>query len=153
MTETPKTVLITGASAGIGLATAKTFLDAGWNLVLNARDAVRLAEAAADLDAPDRVALVPGDVGDPSIGRRMVEAARTRFGGVDALINNAGVFSPKPFLEVEPDELDRFLRINLKGTFFTSQAAIAAMRKRGGGVVVNVGTVLAEHAIGGFPAN
>ncbi len=82
----------------------------------------------------------------------MVDAALEKFGRVDVLVNNAGVFATMPFLEVEESDLDRFLSINFKGTYFTSQAAIAAMQAQGGGAVINVGSVLVNHAIGGVPA-
>ena len=147
-----RTVLITGASTGIGFAAARAFLARGANLVLNSRDDGRLQAAFRALGEPSGVALVPGDVSDRAVGRRMVDAALEAFGRVDVLVNNAGVFAPKPFLEVEEADLERYLAVNLKGTFFTSQAAIAAMLKTGGGAIVNVGTVLTGHAIGGFPA-
>ncbi len=73
---------------------------------------------------------------------------------MDVLINNAGVFQPKPFLEVDEEHLDWFLNINLKGTYFSSQAVIRQMLKQGeGGVIINIGTVLVDHAIDGFPAS
>ncbi len=152
MSKQIETVLITGASTGIGLAVARAFLDRGSNLVLNSRNSGRLEAAYETLGRPDNVVLVAGDVSDKTVGQRMVEAALERFGRVDVLVNNAGVFSPKPFLEVEEADLDRYLAINLKGTYFTSQAAIAVMRDQGGGAVINVGTVMVDHAIGGFPA-
>lgn len=145
-------VLITGASTGIGRALAQHFHERGHRVVLNSQDPGRLERAVRELGDAQRVAAVKGDVGDAETGRRLVAVARERFGRVDTLINNAGVFAPKPFLEVEESDLDRFLGTNLKGTFFTTQAAVRAMLETGGGCVLNIGTVLVEHAIAGFPA-
>ncbi len=153
MPNQKETVLITGASTGIGFAVARAFLDRGSNLVLNSRDSGRLEAAYAALGRPDNVLLVAGDVSDKAVGQRMVDAALEKFGRVDVLVNNAGVFSPKPFLDVEEADLDRYYAINLKGTYFTSQAAIPAMQAQGGGAIINIGTVLVDHALGGFPAS
>ena len=153
MSNSNDTVIITGASTGIGLATARAFLARGANLVLNSRNSERLEAAYDELGRPDNIVLVAGDVSDKAVGRRIVEQALAKFGRVDVLVNNAGVFSPKPFLDVEEADLDRYLAINLKGTYFTSQAAIPAMQAQGGGAVINVGTVLVDHAVGGFPAS
>ncbi len=152
MSNRTETVLVTGASTGIGFAVARAFLDRGYNLVLNSRDPGRLEAAYDALGRPDNAVLVAGDVGDKAVGQRMVDAALDKFGRVDVLVNNAGVFSPKPFLDVEEADLDHFLSINFKGTYFTSQAAIAAMQAQGGGTVINVGSALVNHAIGGVPA-
>ncbi len=152
MSKQTETALITGASTGIGRATARTFLDQGYNLVLNSRDSGRLDAAYEALGRPDNAVLVAGDVSDKAIGQKMVDTALEEFGRVDVLVNNAGVFSPKPFLDVEEADLDHYYAINLKGTYFTSQAAIPAMQVQGGGAIINVGTVLVNHALGGFPA-
>jgi NAD(P)-dependent dehydrogenase (short-subunit alcohol dehydrogenase family) len=152
MSKRTETVLITGASTGIGFAVARAFLDRGSNLVLNSKDSDRLEAAYESLGRPDNAVLVAGDVSDKAVGQRMVDTALEKFGRVDVLVNNAGVFSPKPFLDVEEADLDRYYAINLKGTYFTSQAAIPAMRAQGGGTIINVGTVLVNHALGGFPA-
>ncbi len=148
-----ETVLITGASTGIGRAVARAFLNRDYNLVLNSRDPGRLEAAYESLGRPDDAVLVAGDVSDKAVGQRMVDAALEKFGRVDVLVNNAGVFSPKPFLDVEEADLDRYYAINLKGTYFASQAAIPAMQAQGGGSIINIGTVLVDHAIGGFPAS
>ncbi len=153
MSNQNQTILITGASTGIGFAVARAFLDRGSNLVLNSRDSGRLEAAYESLGRPDNAVLVAGDVSDKAIGQQMVDAALEKFGRVDVLVNNAGIFSPKPFLDVEEADLDRYYAINLKGTYFTSQAAIPAMQAQGGGAIINVGTVLVNHAIGGFPAS
>ncbi len=153
MSNQNETVLITGASTGIGFAVARAFLDRGSNLVLNSRDPARLEAAYEALGRPDNAILVAGDVSDKAVGGQMVAAALEKFGRVDVLVNNAGVFAPKPFLDVEEADLDHYYAINLKGTYFTSQAAIPAMQSQGGGAIINVGTVLVNHALGGFPAS
>jgi NAD(P)-dependent dehydrogenase (short-subunit alcohol dehydrogenase family) len=145
------TVLITGASIGLGYEIAQAFLGKGSNVVLNSSNEKKLREAAEKLDNASKVAFVAGDIGRKETSQKMVRLAVDRFGSVNVLVNNAGVFSPKPFLEVDEDELDKFLNINLKGTYFASQAAIAQMLKQEGGAIVNIGTVLVGHAIGGFP--
>ena len=152
MSNRTETVLITGASTGIGFAAARAFLDRGSNLVLNSRDSGRLEAAYGALGRPDNAVLVAGDVSDKAVGQQMVDAALEKFGRVDVLVNNAGILATTPFLEVEESDLDRFLSINFKGTYFTSQAAIPAMQAQGGGAVINVGSVLVNHAIGGVPA-
>ena len=148
-----ETVLITGASTGIGRAVARAFLNRDYNLVLNSQDPGRLEAAYESLGRPVDAVLVAGDVSDKAVGQQMVDAALEKFGRVDVLVNNAGVFSPKPFLDVEEADLDRYYAINLKGTYFASQAAIPAMQAQGGGSIINIGTVLVDHAIGGFPAS
>ncbi len=153
MSNHNETVLITGASTGIGLAAARAFLDQDYNLILNSRDPGRLQTAYETLGEPENAILVAGDVSDKAVGQQMVDAALDKFGRVDVLVNNAGVFSPKPFLDVEETDLDRYLSINLKGTYFTSQDAIPVMQAQGGGAIINVGTVLVNHAVGGFPAS
>lgn len=147
-----KTAIITGASTGIGKSIAKLFLDKGYNVVINSANASNLESTQKELGHADRLASVAGDISHASVGKQLVETAVSRFGKVDVVINNAGIFQPKPFLEVEEKDLDRFLEINLKGTFFTSQAAVRQMLQQGGGAIINIGTVLVDHAIDGFPA-
>ncbi|MEU9130859.1 SDR family oxidoreductase [Kitasatospora sp. NPDC048540] len=148
------TAVVTGSSSGIGLDVARGFLAQGANVVLNGRDPERLAKAAALLGQPDRVAEVVGGIGSAATGEALVRAAVERFGRVDVLVNNAGTFAAKPFTEVTEDELDGFLTGNLKGTYLTTQAVVRQLRRQGGGgSVVNIGTVLVEHAVGGFPAS
>lgn len=147
-----KTVIVTGASTGIGKAISKLFIAKGWNVVMNSATKDNLEKTFQEFNTPQNVKLVVGDVSNKSVGENLVATAIEYFGSVDVLINNAGVFAPKGFLEVEESDLDRYFSINLKGTFFTSQAAIKEMLNSGGGSVLNIGTVLVNHAIGGFPA-
>lgn len=148
-----RTVIITGSTSGIGFAAARRFRDEGANVVLNGRDPQKLQRAIEALGEPSRVAGVQGSIGDIATGEALVAQAVERFGGVDVLVNNAGYFVPKPFLEVEADELDGYLRTMLGGTYLTTQAVVRHMRERGSGVVINIGTVLIDHAVGQVPAS
>ena len=152
MSTKTNTVIVTGASAGLGLAIAKAFLLEGSNLVINSASETRLARAEQELNEPDRVLAFAGDISDSAVSRELVRLAKETFGSVDVLVNNAGLFSPKPFLDVDESDLDSYLSVNLKGTYYSSQAAIKEMVRQGGGSVINVGTVITGHAIGGFPA-
>ncbi|MBB5636413.1 NAD(P)-dependent dehydrogenase (short-subunit alcohol dehydrogenase family) [Pedobacter cryoconitis] len=147
-----QTVIVTGASTGIGKAIAGLFLQQGYNVVINSANQDNLEETFNELGNHERLAMITGDISNPATGQLLVDTALTRFGTVDVLINNAGIFEPKPFLDVDEAHLDRFLNINLKGTYFTSQSAIRQMLKQEGGSIINIGTVLVDHAIGGFPA-
>ncbi|MER7822875.1 SDR family oxidoreductase [Streptomyces sp. NPDC096097] len=151
---TTTTALVTGSSSGIGLDIARAFLASGANVVLNGRDADRLAKAAAALGHPGRIAWVAGAIAEPTTGEALVRTALDRFGRIDVLVNNAGTFAPKPFTEVTEEELDGFLTGNLKGTYLTTQAVVRALRAQGrGGSIVNIGTVLVDHASAGFPSS
>ena len=147
-----QTIIVTGASTGIGKAIAALFLQNGYNVVINSANAENLKATFEELSQPERLAMVAGDISNPATGQSLVNTAVERFGAVDVLVNNAGIFDAKPFLDVDEAHLDRFLNINLKGTYFTSQAAIRQMLKQGEGSIINIGTVLVDHAIGGFPA-
>jgi NAD(P)-dependent dehydrogenase (short-subunit alcohol dehydrogenase family) len=149
---TKKTIIVTGASSGIGKAIAKLFLDKGNNVIMNSSNKENLQKTFAEFGSPANAKMVVGDISQKSVGEELVATAVKYFQTVDVLINNAGVFAPKPFLDVEEKELDNFFSVNLKGTFFTSQAAIKEMLKNGGGSIINIGTVLVDHAIAGFPA-
>jgi NAD(P)-dependent dehydrogenase (short-subunit alcohol dehydrogenase family) len=109
---------------------------------------VRLRDAASNLGHAAQVTVVAGATSDRATGEAMVRSACERFGGVDVLVNNAGEFAPKPFLEVTEQDIDHYWSVNLKGTYFTTQAAVRAMIDQGrGGSIVNIGTVLVDHAM------
>lgn len=147
-----QTVIITGASSGIGLETARYFLDRGDNVIINSQTASKLEEVFHELGAGENLAMVAGNVSEKSTGEALVKKALERFGSIDVLVNNAGIYENKPFLEVTEDYLDRFLTTNLKGTFFTTQAVIPQMIRQKDGVVINIGTPLVYHAIAGSPS-
>ncbi len=148
MSSNGKTALVTGSSSGLGLEIARGFLDSGWNVVLNARNEDRLREAAKRLGHTAQVAMVAGSTANRETGKAMVSAARERFGSVDVLVNNAGEFRPKPFLEVTEQDLEHYWRVNLQGTYLTTQAAVRAMIDQGrGGGIVNITTVLVDQAL------
>jgi len=147
-----KTIIVTGASTGIGKSIAQLFLEKGYNVVINSANLQNLEATYKELGHANQLAVVHGDVSRIATGKQLVQTAIERFGSVDVLINNAGIFQPQSFLDVEEEDLDRFLNINLKGTYFTSQAAVKQMLQQGEGSIINIGTVLVDHAIDGFPA-
>lgn len=146
-----QTVIVTGASSGIGKEVAKYFLERGDNVVINSTTPEKLRRVYRELGAGPNLAMVAGDVSDKHTGEQLVATALEKFGSADVLVNNAGIFETRPFLEVDEDYLDRFLDTNLKGTFFTTQAVIPQMLKQQDGVVINIGTPIVNHALGGVP--
>lgn len=146
-----QTIIVTGASSGIGKEIARHFLANGDNVVINSSTAEKLVQVYLELGGGENLAMVAGDVYDKMTGERLLAAAIGEFGSADVLVNNAGIFETRPFLEVDEAYLDRFLNTNLKGTFFTTQAFIPQMQKQHGGVVINIGTPLVNHGLGGVP--
>lgn len=153
MVETSQRVIITGASSGIGLDLARRFVAEGARVVLNARNPDRLATTARAIGAHDRVRTVAGDVADARTGQQIAAAATESFGGADVLVNNAGIFAPRPFLETTEDDLDRYYRTNVKGTYLVTQAVVPLMIEAGGGAVINLGTVLVDQGMTSMPVS
>ena len=148
-----KTAVITGASSGLGFGVAEAYVQQGVNVVLNGRNEAKLAEAAEKLGNPERLAVIPGDVGLAETQRKVVGKAIERFGRIDVLVNNAGHFFPKPFTDYTEEDLDSFFATHLKGTYLTSQAAVPHMREQGGGAIVNITTVLALRGMKAIPSS
>ena len=146
-----QTIIVTGASSGIGREIARHFLVNGDNVVINSSTAQKLERVYQELGAGDNLVMVAGNVYDKKTGERLLAAAVENFGSVDVLVNNAGIFETRPFLEVDEAYLDRFLNTNLKGTYFTTQAIIPQMLKQRDGVVINIGTPLVNHGLAGVP--
>jgi NAD(P)-dependent dehydrogenase (short-subunit alcohol dehydrogenase family) len=148
-----KVAIVTGGSSGIGKETAKRLVAHGASVVLSGRDEAKLRSAANEISSdPGIVGIFAGDIGKPATGVALVDLAEKQFGGLDILVSNAGVFKPKPFLELTEGEYDWFLDTNLKGKFFLAQAAAKAMKKRGGGAIVHTGSLWALQAIGATPS-
>jgi NAD(P)-dependent dehydrogenase (short-subunit alcohol dehydrogenase family) len=138
--------IITGASQGIGAGLVAGYRSAGYAVV-----GVALSLVPADHDEAEYIA-VAGDVADPQTARRVVEVARDRFGRIDTLINNAGVYIGKPFTDYTIDDYVAITTVNLTGFFHMTQLAVAEMVDRGSGHVVNVSTSLVDSADSGRPS-
>jgi len=137
-----KIALITGAASGIGLAAARLFLDEGASLVLVDRNDAALSKAAADLDAPDRVMSVTGDVSVEDDVRRYVDAAVQRFGRIDVFFNNAGIEGKiAPLIEQDVAEFDKVIAVNLRGVFLGLKYVLKEMVAQGSGSVINTSSV------------
>ena len=146
-------VVITGASSGIGFDMARRFLAEGSHVLLNARDPGKLEAAARRLEGGRRVTVVPGDIGSPATARAVAAAAREQLGGVDVLVNNAGIFGVKPFLESTVQDLERFFTTNVKGNFLITKAIVPLMIAGGGGAIINIGTTLVQQAMTTLPVS
>ena len=137
------TAVITGGATGIGRETAKQIVNAGGNVVLVGRRLAKLEQSAVETDpSGSHVALLAGDVSQRATTADAVALAVKRFGGVDILINNAGTFISKGFLDHSDADLDEQLGVGIKGPFYAAQAAIPELRRRQGGSIVNVGSII-----------
>ena len=146
-----KVAIVTGASSGLGRAIALHLNQYGWSVVLHGRDPVRLRVTIDAMHAPENAVYVAGELNTEVQRDAILDAALSHFGRVDALVNNAGIFSPRPFLEVTEEYLDSFLSTNFKGTYFLTQKVLPVMIEQQQGSIVNVGSVLVDHVIGGVP--
>lgn len=138
-----RSVLITGATSGIGLGLAERFLREGYWVAGTGRSVERLQRTAERLDAGERFLGVAGDVADPDSARRAFERAIAAFGHVGVLVNNAGLFTAKPFVAFTTAEIDEQIATNLKGMLFHSQEAARHMSERRHGNIVSITASLA----------
>lgn len=145
---TTKTAIVTGASSGIGLGVTTALLEHGYRVVANSRQITQAGTliASADLE------LVDGDIAQLDTARNVVETAVRRFGSVDLLVNNAGVFIPKPFTDYTTEDFERLVSTNLAGFLYVTQQTVRQMRMQGAGHIVNVTTSLADQPIAGVSA-
>ncbi len=144
MSNAKKVVVITGASQGIGAAVVKAFRDLDYRVVATSRS----IQASSDPD----ILTVAGDIADPATAERVIREGVARFGRIDSLINNAGIFVAKPFTGYTHEDYANVLAVNLSGFFYITQLAIAEMEKQGRGHIVNVTTSLVDHAVEGVPS-
>jgi len=144
MSHAKKVVVITGASQGIGAALVKAYRDLDYRVVATARS----VKPSTDPD----ILTVAGDIADPATAERVIREGVARFGRIDSLINNAGIFIAKPFTGYTHEDYVNVLAVNLNGFFYISQLAITEMEKQGKGHIVNVTTSLVDHAIDGVPS-
>jgi NAD(P)-dependent dehydrogenase (short-subunit alcohol dehydrogenase family) len=145
MNSVQKVAIVTGASRGIGEGIADAFLKRGYAVVASAR-------SFPQSDRPDLLN-VPGDLSRPGTGAQLVEQAKERFGRVDTLVNNAGIYLEKPFTECTDEDYDKITGINLRGFFDVTRAAIPAMLETGdGGHLVCISTSLVDRANARIPA-
>jgi len=143
-----RVAVVTGASRGIGLEITRALARAGYRVVATARSAT----GAAALEPSATLAVVDGDVSLAETAARAVGVARERFGRLDLLVNNAGIFSAKPFTAYTAEDYTALVGTNLAGFFHMTQHALPAMIDSGGGHVVNIGTSLATQPIAGVPS-
>ncbi|MEM5344045.1 SDR family NAD(P)-dependent oxidoreductase [Paraburkholderia azotifigens] len=144
MSNSQKVAIVTGASQGIGAEIVKGFREQGYNVVAVAR-------SIKPSDDPGVVAIA-GDIGDREVAQRAVSEAVKRFGRVDTLINNAGIFIAKPFTQYTAEDYAAVLNVNVNGFFHITQLAIAEMEKNKSGHVLQITTSLVDHAIAGVPS-
>jgi NAD(P)-dependent dehydrogenase (short-subunit alcohol dehydrogenase family) len=144
-----KTVIVTGASQGIGAGIVKAFVERGFNVVANSRNMTRSTEVTAS----DQVALVDGHIGEPGTAIRIVETALSRFNSIDVLVNNAGIFITKPFTDYTAEDFRSLVSTNLEGFLYVTQLSIKQMlTQKTGGSIVMITAALAQNPIRGVTA-
>ena len=148
-----KVALVTGGTRGIGLAIVKAFVAEGAKVAFSGTSAKTIDKARAALPAGASCEGIVSELGAPSAPQQLVEAAIERFGGINILVNNAGIVSHSNEWNLTPDEWDRMQDVNLRAVFFGSQAAAKFMRERGGGSILNVSSIAGQNGgIAGSPA-
>jgi NAD(P)-dependent dehydrogenase (short-subunit alcohol dehydrogenase family) len=149
VTKQPRTVIVTGASQGIGAGVANLFLERGYNVVANSRNVSKKNE----LQRSDRLLPIDGDIALPATADKLVAAALERFGSVDTLVNNAGIFFSKPFAEYTIEDLRALAATNLEGFMHISQRVIKhLLAKQRRGSLVNITASIADHPSASLPA-
>jgi len=145
----PKTMIVTGASRGIGAGIAKAFIERGYNVVANSQDIGR-----SDFMPTDKLALVEGNIGKASTAAKIAEAAIASFGSIDGVVNNAGIFLTKPFTDFSAQDFQRLSETNLEGYIYITQLAVKQMLKqKTGGSVTCITSAMVEHPILGVNAS
>jgi len=138
---------VTGASKGIGAGLVSRFLEEGYNVVGNSRSITK----STNVTASSQLALVDGDIGDSTTAQKVADTAIERFGRIDVLINNAGIFVPKPFTEYTSEDFNSLVSTILGGFFYITQNAIRQMLQQQSGHIVNISTSLVDQPFAGAP--
>lgn len=144
MSNAKKVVVITGASQGLGAAAVQAYRELDYRVIATSRS----IQPSND----PHILTVAGDIADPATAERIIHEGVDRFGRIDSLINNAGIFVAKPFTSYTAQDYANVLSVNLNGFFYITQLAISEMLKQGGGHIVNITTSLVDHAIDGVPS-
>lgn len=148
MTNARKVAIVTGASQGIGAGLVEAFLERSYSVVANSRRITQAHRFAAF----ENLALVDGDIGNPSTSATIVNTALSRFGRIDVLINNAGIFIPKAFTEYTTEDFNALVSTTLAGFLYVSQLAVKQMLQQRSGCIINVSTTLVDQPIAGVGA-
>ena len=150
MEPNQKTVVVTGTSQGIGAGIVQAFLARGYNVVGTARSATKSKE----LSASDHLALIDGDIGQFETAQKVAQLAIKRFGSIDAVVTNAGIFLVKPFTDYTPDDFRALVSTNLAGFIYITQLAVKQMlSQKSGGSSVTISAALADNPIAGVTAS
>lgn len=150
MNTKQKTIIVTGASQGIGAAIARLFLERGYNVLGTSRQISKNNE----LTRSDHLVLVDGDIGQSDTARHVVDTALKRFGAIDALVNNAGIFLPKPFLDYTNEDFRALSSTNLDGFIYITQLVVKQLlAQRSSGSVVSITATIADHPLSAFTAS
>jgi NAD(P)-dependent dehydrogenase (short-subunit alcohol dehydrogenase family) len=150
MASKQKTIIVTGASQGIGAGVVQSFLDRGFNVVANSRNITK-SEA---FKASEKLALVDGNIGESAVASRIVDTAITKFGSIDGLVNNAGIFFTKPFTEYTAEDFKALSSVNLEGFLYVTQGVVKQMlAQKSGGSVVSITTSMVVNPIAGITAS
>jgi 3-oxoacyl-[acyl-carrier protein] reductase len=144
--------IVTGASKGIGLAIARAFVERGMQVAISARNAEELDAAANSLAAGDNLLRVQADVRDAADAQRLIDETVRRFGGVDVLVNNAGVGRFATVAEMSLETWRQVIDTNLSGVFHCCRAAIPEMKRRGGGFIINISSLAGKNPFTGGAA-
>lgn len=141
--------IVTGASSGIGLGITKALLEHGYRVVANSRTISK----SKDLEPNEDLILIDGDIGNNEIAIRVVDTAVKRFDRIDLLVNNAGIYIPKPFTKYTPEDFETMIGTNIAGYFFVTQQVVAKMCKQKSGHIVSISTVLVDQPLAGAHAS
>jgi NAD(P)-dependent dehydrogenase (short-subunit alcohol dehydrogenase family) len=149
MQANPRTIIVTGASQGIGAGVTKAFIERGYNVVANSLDFTNSTLAPAE-----KLTLVEGNIGKASTAAKIVDRAISNFGSIDGVVNNAGIFFTKPFTDYTPDDFERLFETNLEGYIYITQLAVKQMlAQKTGGSVTCITSAMVEHPIAGVKAS